>query len=173
MTNKRAIYIIIYIVIILYIHLSSHIIPHHFSVVIFRFPMGVPPVIIHFGRTFHEINHPASLGYPIYGNPPYGAEVRQPSANPSRPQKPHFSPGEFPSSWSSFWPQGRMSFSQNTGIVNRTMWMSFWSVFLFFCFFTHGEPSTITMLVPWSSMVIHGRDLDEAMGHGIRVLRFL
>ena len=144
------IYNYIYIVIILYIHLSSHIIPHHFSVVIFRFPMGVPPVIIHFGRTFHEINHPASLGYPIYGNPPYGAEVRQPSANPSRPQKPHFSPGEFPSSWSSFWPQGRMSFSQNTGIVNWTMWMSFWSVFLFF--YTRRTINNNYV----SAMVIHG-----------------
>ena len=30
--------------------------------------MGVPPVIIHFTKTFHEINHPF-LGTRIYGNP--------------------------------------------------------------------------------------------------------
>ena len=26
--------------------------------------IGIAPVIIHFSGTFHEINHPASLGYP-------------------------------------------------------------------------------------------------------------
>ena len=28
--------------------------------------MGVPPFLIHFSRIFHEINHPASLGYPHF-----------------------------------------------------------------------------------------------------------
>ena len=35
---------------------------------IWRFPKMGAPQIIQFNRTFHEINHPAIKGYPIYGN---------------------------------------------------------------------------------------------------------
>ena len=33
--------------------------------------MGVPPVLIHFERSFHEMSHPAIKGYADFWKPPY------------------------------------------------------------------------------------------------------
>ena len=46
----------------------------------FRFVIGVPPVI-HFSRVFHELNHPASLGYPHLWNPPNFCTIPALAAN--------------------------------------------------------------------------------------------
>ena len=144
----------IYIYCTVYIYIYSSIVPHH-PTSFFCGHIGVSyrgtPSHHSFWSDFPWNKPSSELGVPHLWKPPIWCWSSPTISQPLPATKPHFSPGEFPSSWSSFWPQGRMSFSQNTGIVNWTMWMSFWSVF--FCFF-YTRRTTNNNYV--SAMVIHG-----------------